>query len=433
LDANPWLMSELVAAAGRFLSAHPDIVLVSSADLGPGAWRRRRLLTTTNSTICVSGGSADGEACWMDPRPARHVWTWGFDWPRLAHPTAEGDDYDYQRIAGFLGLGPFAGQQDVWAVRFPEAEWVSLGLRRDSEVAPVQQTVWFPIPEPARHNHDVLPTTGWQPIPTVPPPALGALDDVTTVVLGVSSGEDLTAMDLIVGVATVACVRREAQWRCAPPTTVTSTDDYHVNRHDDVYTIPSNAGSPWVVLQRSTIENGGNGDGSGAGGDELIELYREDADALRPVASIAVGHMEWTTVHLRDGYSRSVARYAHTHRAAGSDCLSIDRPTEYAGWADGAYAATHPAGARASRSHLRRIVAPDVIPFGEFPTVHRAFGEVDNGSTSGADANEPEDEPTEASREVMLHDFSGVWRIEADRLVRLSRDPSATCAPSLAN
>lgn len=240
-------------------------------------------------------------------------------------------------------------------------------------------------------------------------PDLGALEGLSTVVIGAASDE-LSAMDLVTDAALASCVRREGRWACAP-TVAVEPFAFHSDSHAHVYTVPSATGRAWIALTRTTWEDGGNGEGSGAGGDDFLELYRDEGERLVPVASIRLGHMSWETVRLRGGYSRSVRRYFHRHAPAGTDCLRIDAPIAHAGWADGQFVTSHPTGGP-PRARLRPEAAPETVPFAAFPTSHGVGGE------SGENVL-----PEHAD----FFDFEGVWRIEADRLVRVSRDVRARC------
>ena len=231
--------------------------------------------------------------------------------------------------------------------------------------------------------------------------------DVRLVESGTSTS-DLTVVELVAGAGTAICARRNGSWDCAPPTLADSEGAFKAAGHDRALTVPSHTGSPWLLVQRSTIEDGGNGDGSGAGGNQFLEIYRQAGGTLRPLGSIVLGRMEWTTRRRHDGYWRSIARYAHAYAVVGPDCFRVERAVQHRGWADGSFLAAAPPGTRPTRARLPSVPVPDVVPFAGIPTVHQV----------SQDPNRDVEAPGESR--VIVRDFSGLWCLEADRLVRTS-------------
>jgi hypothetical protein len=408
--------ARVLDAATTWLRAHPEIVQIASVDLGLGSWRYRRVVTSAGSTLCVEDGDP-GEppshrTCWTDPRPVAAVSTWGFSWP-ARKPTSDDDDrYQYDHVRGFIALGPFDGKDEVWAVRFPEAERVLVGHGPHTDTPDDRMPAWFPVPLRGTAKRMALPTRGWEPLPITSAPELGALASVDVRLL--SSGgpsADVTVLELGAGVGTAICARRNGAWTCAPPTFVEYEGEFHVAGHDAAQSVPSRDGAPWLLVQRSTIENGGNGEGSGAGGNQFLEIYREAAGTLRPLGALVLGRMEWTTKRRQGHYWRAINRYAHTYTVTGPDCLRIARAIEHQGWADGSFVTAAPPGTHRTPARLPSARVPDAIPFAGIPTVHKGY----------QDPNR--DLEAEGSGRLILRDLSGPWCLDGDRLVRVT-EPS---------
>lgn len=395
-----------------WFAAHPEVLAATALDLGHTGARYLWLGTTARSLHCVRrhGANEPSTWCWEDGRTVDRV---------QVVEVADDDPLVFFLAAWSGGAG------EAWALRFPAAERAA--LRRPGPPPPdATWPVWYP-PATARRRPPRWrpPGTGWAPLVTVSASDLEPLwtwriapvpttsPDLTALQLSASSDIDPAA------VTTRTCVRRRDRWACSAPSTF---DGYRYVRQDlDLAsTIPARAGGDWLVLQRSTLQDGGNGEFSGAGGDALLELHRFAGPGLEHVTTLPIGAMEWLTLRREragfPSYHRWTKRWHHAHAPAGPDCLRIAPATVEQAMTDFGFV-TERRLKRQAGAFTRWPVPDTLTPEGGAIPL-----------PAGPSGPPPTDELMDMDRPMPSWDLAGLWRLGPDgAMTRLSRDPAAIC------
>jgi hypothetical protein len=179
--------------------------------------------------------------------------------------------------------------------------------------------------------------------------------------------------------------------------------------------VPAGPGGERLALAvYETLGEGGSGEYSGAGGESRLELFRIEPDRLVQIGALRTGAMQWLT--LRHGEMGSFYRFIARHYAPafvrGPRCLAIGPREEHFGDADGAFRATR--SRPGARDHMPLVAIPDRVALGSPRGVPTEL------SMSASD--DWDDELL-----VPTLDWTGVYRVERADLVRISRDPDASC------
>jgi hypothetical protein len=378
----------LAQATAEWLREHPEVVEFTSVEMLDG-YVRTRMRTAEDSTMCVRWLGRDTKNtrawCWKGHRAAAHFSSrdWGFLAPANADATSP------PSVVGFVGLAPDGGNMSAWAVRFPAAEWVRVASGSPPPTAsPVPS--WYPhtaSPTPARLMTAVRPKTGWTPMATTPEPNVGPLDSWRAALVTPQT-EGLSAMEMSDQRFRFTCARWEGQWTCTSPV---KNDLYELpsNYQELAYVVPSRRGMPSIVFQRSTY-------GGGSGFEAHLEVYRRADGQLSLAASLLVGAAATEKELTPKGAKRPDGRlivqaYYHPHRAAGVDCIRVEKPKS------------------------------------EWSETDRLFNRLRLlGKTWDQEGEDPEP--------LKVVDQAGLWQITLpDRLERISTDPERSCplAPTL--
>lgn len=393
-----------------WLAAHPEVLALTADTLDDRSddgmpWTS--LVTTAAATTrCLY--TRERSWCW----PAA-----GAELPdaRVDHGDDEDSDDEHadDEHADEVLLRERLGKTARW-LRFPRSEWTRAPAGKPAPAADTRPT-WWPGERWIRpKTHTPAKTAKWQPLAAEPATLdLGPLRGLTirpvpasTPALAVieltQRGEDEDTRTL--------CARWQERWRCAPARTVDTFTTW-----DDQYDLAHLAGDQ-LVLQRSTLLNGGNGMLSGASGSAWLEWFAPE-DALRPLAALHIGEMEWLNLRFREygPYFRWVKRYYHSHAARGA-CVALTATEVEHCSADAGFNTTR--RSKRQREMFNLWPVPDALPI------------VDGVATLPEPATRPpppDDEMAAMDVPMPSWKLAGVWRWTPGALRRVSPDPAAAC------
>lgn len=442
--ANPSVPSDLDPAI-QWLTAHPELRGTEDAPLG-GRYSSRVVLTDSGADLCVvhvaESEASDENApeqepeiyCWHDAREMRWAKPVNF---REAHGSA----------TAVFRLRPVNGAPEDWAFRMPSLGLVRIANPRIPASLPPPRPLWFPLRE-QNIRSPAVPQRGFQPVAATNPPSVGALAAFDVQMVW-SQTPDVQALDINSNSSRILCVRSTSRWRCTAPSVV-DPDQLFQYPFESIARLTRSEDRPMVfAVQESTWENGGNGEGSGAGGSATLVLFKENASSiLEPTFMTSVGEMRWTlwrnhangTPDYGEGsgddsrYERETTRWFSEHIVEGDGCLRILAPRAEHVWADVSFfrirSAIHPRICVLTDAHDERDVLLSEAAYANAPPDARAEdGPPVADDEEACESSERHEPPVDSENPPLrVRDHSGVWRLREDgSLLRISRDVRAQC------
>lgn len=403
----------------RWLGEHSELVAIEADPIEGFGYGAFAYATATQAVHCVEWKAS--------PEAARRSWCWQTGREISTLTLVRGDFASEE--AGPILLGERTGTDGVVrALRFPEGEWVVVpGAGAAPEPEDARRPIWYPVATKRRRAgkpRAQVPKVGWAALTLVRDPlAPGAIAGrkirpVLSLTPGLAAIEVSNGLDEDLRVVT--CARWRERWACSASRE--SGPEFMYDRVQFAYVVGS-GDEQKIALQHVTQLDGGHGEFSGASGEAWLELLTIEGRALRSIAALQIGGIEWLVLPIENRASydaRWTKRYYHPHGPRGAGCVALESPRYEQVEADGGFRT------------IRRLKRQREV-FSLWP-VPDTLTPVD-GRYRMPHADDPPaslgNEVEEMEQPLASWVLTGLWRVGADgSLTRIAADPAASCPES---
>lgn len=408
-----------------WLTGHPEILTIEIGPLDDDCrCHTTQYQTATESVRCLHlTPDAPGDRrswCWSSERAVLQSVVL-----HMQFRQARGDTP--ASIVMFERVTDSEGAIEVRALRFPQGEWTQVpSTSPTGYVVDRRRPNWYPLDSSKIAKIGAawrVPSGPWTPLaPASSRFDLGELSGVAVrPVIADTPGLamlEFTAHDFetMAGIRFV-CTRWNERWACAPRQKVDPT--YVTDEYNFAYVLTAQD-RDLVAMQRSTLEDGGNGELSGAAGQAWLELASANENTLLPLGSLQIGGMEWLTLRRggRNGsFVRWTKRFYHPHSRRGRGCIAF-AATEYEQAETDADFYTKRRMKRRLEMFARQPVLDVLVAH------HGVFDLPEDEELLNLEGNEAEVMGAAMQSWVL----TGLWAVGSEgQLTRISSDPASQC------